>query len=346
MPYFGECKRKNHPMKVHFKGTRGSIPTAPTAQNIEEKIVASLMAARGKELRSERQIREFVSTKLNFRTRSHWGGNTPCVHVETGSKDFLILDGGSGLRALSKELMSQKLSGATFHIFLSHFHYDHVQGIPFFAPAYAPSNRVVFHGGHKGIEGFLRDQMREPYFPIGFDTLGAQISFEEHRPGDIIEVCDSRITLFEQNHPGLSYGYRIENNKSSLVYSTDCEHTNEAHLKDYPFLNFIRGADLLIFDAPYTHSQSIGNREHWGHSSNVMGVELAARADVQKLAIFHHDPNASDEDISEFCAHTRKFLTGTRHAVRESIPGIPGAPSPRGLPSEVLFAYDGLTMEL
>lgn len=346
MPYFGECKRKNHPMKVHFKGTRGSIPTAPTAQDIEEKIVASLMAARGKELRSERQIREFVSTKLNFRTRSHWGGNTPCVHVETGSKDFLILDGGSGLRALSKELMSQKLSGATFHIFLSHFHYDHVQGIPFFAPAYAPSNRVVFHGGHKGIEGFLRDQMREPYFPIGFDTLGAQISFEEHRPGDIIEVCDSRITLFEQNHPGLSYGYRIENNKSSLVYSTDCEHTNEAHLKDYPFLNFIRGADLLIFDAPYTHSQSIGNREHWGHSSNVMGVELAARADVQKLAIFHHDPNASDEDISEFCAHTRKFLTGTRHAVRESIPGIPGAPSPRGLPSEVLFAYDGLTMEL
>ena len=346
MPYFGECKRKNHPMKVHFKGTRGSIPTAPTAQEIEEKIVASLMAARGKELRSERQIREFVSTKLNFRTRSHWGGNTPCVHVETGSKDFLILDGGSGLRALSKELMSQKLSGATFHIFLSHFHYDHVQGIPFFAPAYAPSNRVVFHGGHKGIEGFLRDQMREPYFPIGFDTLGAQISFEEHRPGDIIEVCDSRITLFEQNHPGLSYGYRIENNKSSLVYSTDCEHTNEAHLKNYPFLNFIRGADLLIFDAPYTHSQSIGNREHWGHSSNVMGVELAARADVQKLAIFHHDPNASDEDISEFCAHTRKFLTGTRHAVRESIPGIPGAPSPRGLPSEVLFAYDGLTMEL
>ena len=120
-------------MKVHFKGTRGSIPTAPTAQEIEEKIVASLMAARGKELRSERQIREFVETKLNFRTRSHWGGNTPCIHVDTGSDEYLILDGGSGLRALGKELMAQKVSGATFHIFLSHFHYDHVQGIPFFA---------------------------------------------------------------------------------------------------------------------------------------------------------------------------------------------------------------------
>lgn len=333
-------------MIVHFKGTRGSLPTAPTAYEIEEKIVASLMAARGKELRSEKQIREFVTTKLKFRTRSHWGGNTPCVHVDTGSKDYLILDGGSGLRALGKELMAQKVSGATFHIFLSHFHYDHVQGIPFFAPAYAPSNQVVFHGGHSGIEGFLRDQMREPYFPIGFDTFAAQITFEEHSPGDVISVCDSRITLYEQNHPGTSYGYRIENSKSALVYSTDFEHTNQAHLKDYPFLDFIRGANLLIFDAPYTLSESMGNREHWGHSSNVMGIELAARADVEKLAIFHHDPNATDDNISEFAAHTKKFLNSSRHAVRESIPGIPGAPSPRGYPREVLFAYDGLSMEL
>jgi len=333
-------------MKVHFKGTRGSIPTAPTAQEIEDKIINALMAARGNELRSERQIREFVSNKLNFRTRSHWGGNTPCVHVDTGSDDYLIFDGGSGLRVLGKELMAQKVSNATFHIFLSHFHYDHIQGIPFFAPAYAPSNRIVFHGGHREIEQILREQMREPYFPINFDAFGAEVSFEEHSPGDVVEVCDSKITLFKQNHPGISYGYRIESHSASMVYSTDCEHTNAAHLRDYPFIEFIRGANLLIFDAPYTLCESIGNREHWGHSSNVMGVELAARGDVEKLAIFHHDPNATDEDISEFCAHTRKFLTGTRHAVRQSIPGIPGAPSPRGLPREVLFAYDGLTMEL
>ena len=130
----------------------------------------------------------------NFRTRAHWGGNTPCVQVETGSDDYLILDGGSGLRVLGKELMAQKVSNATFHIFLSHFHYDHIQGIPFFAPAYSSSNRIVFHGGHKGVEKVLREQMREPYFPINFDTFGAQISFEEHNPGDVVEVCDSKVT--------------------------------------------------------------------------------------------------------------------------------------------------------
>ena len=333
-------------MKVHFKGTRGSLPVSLTATEVKDKVISALLAARGKDLRSEGQIREFADKTLKFRTSSSWGGNTSCVHIETGSKDYMIMDGGSGLRALGKEIIESNLTGLTFHIFLSHLHYDHIQGIPFFAPAYFPSNSVVFHGGHRDIEKFLRRQMEEPFFPINFDTLGANISFEEHTPGDLVKVCDAEVTLFKQNHPGDSYGYRVEANGKALVYSTDCEHKNEAHGKDYPYLDFIRNADLLIFDAPYTHSQSIGNREHWGHSSNVMGVELAARADVKKLAIFHHDPNTTDEQISEFFSHTRKFLQGTRHAVRESIPGIPGAPSPRGFPEEVIFSYDGLSLSL
>ena len=131
-----------------------------------------------------------------------------------------------------------------------------------------------------------------------------------------------------------------------MVYSTDAEHKNEAHCKNYPFIDFIKGADLLIFDAPYTHSQSIGIREDWGHSSNIMGVELAARGEVKTLAIFHHDPGANDLELEEFQAHTKKFLESSRTAIKETQPGIPGAPSARKFPKEIIHSYDGLTLSL
>jgi phosphoribosyl 1,2-cyclic phosphodiesterase len=333
-------------MKVHFLGTRGSIPTAPSSTVIREKVVATLLAARGKDLRSETQIREFVKKQLPFQYGHSYGGNTPCLNIETGSEDYLIMDGGSGIRALGKEIVESGVSGKTFHIFFSHLHYDHVQGIPFFAPAYIPGNKVVFHGGHDTIEQALKDQMKTPFFPIPFETFAADISFETHVPGDVITICDVTITLHEQNHPGVSYGYRVDQGDRSFVYSTDAEHTSPAHGKEYPFIDFIKGTNLLIFDAPYTHSQSIGNREHWGHSSNIMGVELAARGEVGTLAIFHHDPASSDKDMDDFLSHTKKFLDRSKLAVRETRPGIPGAPSPRAHPSEVLVAYDGLIFEV
>lgn len=333
-------------MKVHFKGTRGSIPTAYSSNEINKKIVGALLAARGKDLRSERQIIEFVDNKLPFHLGYGWGGNTPCVYIETKSKEKLIMDAGSGIRPLGQEFAKGGVKNTTFHIFISHLHYDHIQGIPFFVPAYDPSNKIVFHGGHKDLEKSLKGQMKTPFFPIDMNTFNAEISFETHKPGDKLDLCGAEITLYEQDHPGTSYGYRVDCEGKSVVYSTDAEHKNAAHSKNYPYVDFIRGADLLIFDAPYTHSQSIGNREHWGHSSNVMGVELAARGEVATLAIFHHDPGSSDQDLEEFEAHTKKFLATSRSAIKETQPGIPGAPSARKFPTEILHSYDGLTITL
>lgn len=333
-------------MKIHFKGTRGSIPTAYSANEIKNKVVSALLAARGKELRSEGQIREFVDKKLPFQVGSGWGGNTPCVYVETGSDEKLIFDGGSGLRVLGQEFIKAGISNTTFHVFLSHLHYDHVQGIPFFIPAYDSSNHIVFHGGHQAIENALTSQMAPPFFPIGIDAFKAKISFQLHKPGDEINECDATITLFEQDHPGVSYGYRVESKGKSMVYSTDAEHANDAHKTSYPFIDFIHGANLLIFDAPYTHSQSISIREHWGHSSNIMGVELAARGEVEILAIFHHDPGSSDNEIESLQAHTKKFLQSSRTAIKETRSGIPGAPTTRKFPTEILHSHDGLIIAL
>lgn len=333
-------------MKVHFKGTRGSIPIALSSQAITEKVVECLLASRGKDLRSEGQIRTFVEKELPFHFGHTYGGNTSCVQVETGSDEYLIFDGGSGLLPLGKEITDKEISGKTFHIFFSHLHYDHIQGIPFFGPAYDPSNQIVFHGGHKAIQKALEDQMHPPFFPISFDAFKAKISYETHSPGEIISVCEAKISLYEQNHPGVSYGYRIDQGEKSVVYSTDAEHPCQAHGKAYPFLNFIQDTDLLIFDAPYTHDQSISIRENWGHSSNIMGVELAARGKVKNLALFHHDPVSTDRDLDDFLSHTKKFLDRSKLAVCETQPGIPGSPSQRSHPHNVIVAYDGLVFEV
>ena len=166
------------------------------------------------------------------------------------------MDGGSGLRALGKEIIESNLTGLTFHIFLSHLHYDHIQGIPFFAPAYFPSNSVVFHGGHRDIEKFLRRQMEEPFFQLTLTPWG-QIFLSKNIPLVIWSKYAMRKSLFlNRITRGIPTDIGWEANGKALVYSTDCEHKNEAHGKDYPYLDFIRNADLLIFDAAL-HPQSI-----------------------------------------------------------------------------------------
>ena len=333
-------------MIVRFRGTRGSIPIALTAMEIREKVIIALMESRGKELRSEGQIRSFVDEELGFEISGTMGGNTPCVEIDAGSDEYLIFDAGSGLRVLGKEILTSGTKEKTFHIFLSHFHYDHVQGIPFFAPAYFPGNKIVFHSGHDDLEEVLRNQMAPPYFPISTDAMQAELAYQRHVPGDVVEVADCRITLFEQDHPGTSYGYRIEHGTASAVYSTDAEHRLPAHGTTYPFVEFIQDADLLIFDAPYTHFESIGSREDWGHSSNIMGVELAARASVKKLAIFHHDPASTDAQMEEFLRHTKTYLSRSQEVIQHTRPSLPTAQSIRTHPHEVFNAYDGLEIEL
>ncbi len=333
-------------MIVRFRGTRGSIPAALTALDVREKVTAALLASRGKELRSEGQIRKFVEKELPFHISGTCGGHTPCVQIETGSDEYLVFDGGSGIRSLGQEIMSTGPGSKTVHIFISHLHYDHIQGIPFFTPAYIPGNKIIFHGGHGNLEESLSHHMKAPYFPINIDTMGAELIYEKHVPGDLVEVADCQISLYEQDHPGVSYGFRVEHGTESVVYSTDGEHRMPAHGKTYPYVDFIRNADLLIFDAPYTLSQSIGSREDWGHSSNIMGVELAARGNVKKLALFHHDPAATDLQMSDFLKHTEKFLSLSRQEIKQTRASIPGAPPTRTHPEEVLIAYDGLELAL
>jgi len=333
-------------MKIKFWGTRGSLPSPLTARQVQDKVVQALTAAHGQNLPTdEAALKEWVLQHLPFATRGTYGGNTACVQLSTGGPDYFLLDAGTGLRDFAHDYRNQHLHGskpgfpigAHFHLFLSHLHWDHLQGLPFFYPVYADGQHITIYGAHDKIEEAVRAQFATPYFPVPYEYLKAKMNYRKLIPGQNYEIGGAQVRLCEQNHPGVSYGYRFEHNNQVFVYSTDCEHKQvEAAAADYPLLNFYADADLLVFDAMYSLEEAIYSKADWGHSSNVIAVELAARARVRRLALFHHDPHNTDTELEETLFNTRMYaeLYYQETGRRLNLPGK--------YPAEVLTAYDGL----
>jgi phosphoribosyl 1,2-cyclic phosphodiesterase len=242
------------------------------------------------------------------RTR-RYGGNTSCVELRT--RDTLVVcDAGTGIRELGVNLLRRGVQrGLTVHLFLSHPHWDHIQGFPFFGPAY-DSNTTIFIYCPEGDEQnyrLLSGQMSNAYFPVKFSDLGAKIVPRSFK-GDTVQAGDFKVTLFEQRHPGGSLGFRFEAEKTSIVYATDCE--LDALLPTQPtvenleaarklpdeLLQAVKGADLLIADAQYTDAE-YQTKAGWGHPRATTVVDFAIAAKVRRLALTHHDPMHSDREV-------------------------------------------------
>jgi phosphoribosyl 1,2-cyclic phosphodiesterase len=337
-------------MKVRFWGTRGSLPAPLTATQVRAKVLQALEAAHGLHLPEQvAELAAFVDQHLPFHVRSTAGGNTACVQIESGSADYVLLDAGTGIRDFAHHYRQATLRrtrvsfphSTTFHIFLSHLHWDHVQGLPFFYPLYLADHRVIFYGGHDGLEAALRQQFSAPSFPVPYEALKARISFQRVTPAEALEVAGLRVQTIAQDHPGGSFGYRFTRDGRSCVYSTDCEHKQPAvHAPDYPFLHFFADADLLIFDAMYSLADASYSKADWGHSSNITGVELAARARVKRLALFHHDLHHDDAALEAFLFNSRMYVEMFHQEQGSKAAGA------SKFPHEVLLAYDGLEVEL
>ncbi len=242
------------------------------------------------------------------------GGNTSCVEVMCGDTR-IVLDAGSGLRALGDRLVARGPSATT--ILLSHVHWDHIHGLPFFAPIYVPGHRVNIVSGPNGVmplEEVMRRQMTAPFFPVEWSELPAAVSARDARAGDRFEVGDAVVTMARLNHPDPVWGYRIECGGRSVVYATDTEHYA---CVDPALRQLAAGADLLIYDAQYTpeeYPQKVG----WGHSTWQAATELAKLAGVGQLALFHHDPRRSDDAVAEIEARARGSF-GATVAAREGL---------------------------
>jgi phosphoribosyl 1,2-cyclic phosphodiesterase len=221
-------------------------------------------------------------------------------------------------------------AGHTFHVFMSHAHWDHISGFPFFMPAYEPGNRIRIYACQDSVEEALRRQNAAPSFPVDFSRMGAAIEFERLEPGRPYEVAGLGVRALRQRHPGDSYGYRFEKDGKAVVYSTDSEHKQDDPEEAERFVQFFRDADLVIFDAMYSLADANSGKENWGHSSNIVGVELCQRARARRLCMFHHEPAHDDEMLAAMLEETRRLEALTRAGHR----------------LEVSSAWDGMEIEV
>jgi phosphoribosyl 1,2-cyclic phosphodiesterase len=259
-----------------------------------------------------------------------YGGNTSCVEMRVGGK-LLIFDGGTGLRELGLKLLSEMPLEAA--MFFTHSHWDHIQGFPFFAPAFAPGNKIDIYGAiapnGSTIEQRLNDQMLHPNFPVPLQIMGAEMNFCDIEVGEKVEMGDVKIENTLLNHPGESVGYRVSWNGKTAAYITDTEHFPDRLDENVLWLS--QDADVIIYDATYTnkeyHSEKF-SKVGWGHSTWQEAVKVAKAANVKQLVIFHHDPLHNDEFMDEIAQDTAEQFPNSVVAKEGMVIDLMSAPEP------------------
>ena len=280
-------------MQLRFWGVRGSIPTP-----------------------GESTIR--------------YGGDTTCLEIKAGEA-LIILDAGSGIRRLGLDLLArttdQPISG---HIFITHTHWDHIQGFPFFTPAFIKENRFAIHGSHtdnKHLHQIFAGQMASEYFPIPIDLMASDLEFIGLSESKV-HIGEAVVTCIRVNHPGIALGYRVEYQGRVIVFTGDHEPYHFFHgdmgelaeangtedknklaeILDEKLADFARDADVLVFDTAYTYDQYQDGKKGWGHSYPEYAVKIATLANAKSLVLTHHDPTDTDESVDAKVAHTHQYI--------------------------------------
>lgn len=319
-------------MKLKFWGTRGSLPVALSLDQLRGKLADVLIANDGRRHADRTAALDFVTTALPFELGGGFGGNSSCVQVLTGTDDYLLCDAGSGLRAFGNHVLGERAGKpACFHILMSHMHWDHIMGFPFFTPAFIPGNRIYIYGCHAELETAFKRQHGSPSFPVPWSALGADIQFVQLQADAPREIAGIQVTPKLQLHEGDSFGYRLEQHGRVCVYTTDSEHKPEDFEQMDAFAQFFRNADVVVFDAMYSLADAVSMKEDWGHSSNVVGVELCQMAGARHLVLFHHEPVFDDARIATILAETQRL----EEITREDGPAL-----------RISAAYDGMELDV
>jgi phosphoribosyl 1,2-cyclic phosphodiesterase len=324
-------------MKIKIWGTRGSLP-APLEPSVLDAHLKSLLSdffETGHRTKSD--IEKYLA-KLPRHRVGGYGGNTICVEVRT-EKDQIIIDGGSGIRRLGYEMMNGPCGRGQgeAHIFFTHFHWDHLIGLPFFTPIFIPGNKIHVYSVQPELQEMFGTVFRKPYFPVPLGQLGATIVYHRLEPRKPYQFGEFKITPFQLDHPDPCWGFRFE--KDGMVYAhcvdTECKRVSRQDLgEDLPLY---QNVDLMLFDAQYTLMETI-EKVNWGHAAASLGIDIAMREGIKRVLFMHHDPASSEEKIAAAESQARRYYENQiKNAKRLASPFHEVQWS---------FAFEGMTVDL
>jgi len=239
-----------------------------------------------------------------------FGGNTPCLQIKLASTtDTMIIDSGSGIRELGLQLArTADLHSRAIHLFLTHAHWDHIQGFPFFVPSYIPNFSLDIYCT-KDAQGILKNQMRPPFFPVTLDAMLAKRGFHLLKSDEPRMIGEATIRNIPLPHPQESTAFRIDEDGHSVVFATDTEHLLDGI--NETLADFARDADVLVYDAQYTSEEYKAGKQGWGHSTYMEAIKLARAANVGRLVLYSHDPMHDDEMLKAIETSAQREMPGT-----------------------------------
>jgi phosphoribosyl 1,2-cyclic phosphodiesterase len=290
-------------LKIKLWGVRGSIPTPKKPVDVREANKHLIEDYVNSNFAKKKDIDGFLDDL--FPNKLHgYGGNTACIEVQT-SKTRVIIDGGSGIRELGYELV--RSGEKEFHIIFTHFHWDHIVGLPFFVPFYIPGHTIHLYAVQDELEYIIRTVFKKPFFPVPFEALGAEILFHKLPERKEYKIGDIKFTPYELDHPDPCWGFKFIHRKKVFSYCVDTECHRITRKELGPDLPLYQGVDLLLFDAQYSYEDYM-EKVNWGHSTTHNGVDIALREGIKKVGFMHHDPEASDEDLEVLKLQTQIYI--------------------------------------
>jgi phosphoribosyl 1,2-cyclic phosphodiesterase len=327
-------------LKIKIWGARGSLPAplSPTAlQKDIRELFVDFVESREKNSKIIPDIDKFLAKTPRYKLGGY-GGHTPCVEVQSSSHR-IIIDGGSGIRPLGAELMKGPCGQAEgeVDILFTHFHWDHLIGLPFFIPIFIPNNIINVYAVQPDLEEVFQTLFKKPYFPVPLEKLGAKIVYHRLEPRKPKKFGDMTVTPYQLDHPDPCWGFKIEKNGHVFSHCVDTECTRVSQKELGEDLPLYQGVDTMFFDAQYPLMESI-EKLNWGHAAASVGLDIAMREGIRRVVFMHHDPASTNEKIAAAEKQARRYYENQLKHARKM----------KSLLHEVEweFGYDGMVLEV